>query len=195
MVPQHTVRVYGMMRPSKRVMNVLVCCHSADRRAPKAGGRGGGNPRRRPRRWEHPAYIPVDSTELRWLEVMAAGGKGVIGSWLSTCWPLSLQQSRTSATSRGGFSDSGRGPLDLDRRPRGGVSAPVLPARLTPGSLRRLALTPTRPLSAMRKQFGGHEGMKKTANRRLPSTRQRWRAAGAGSGRLRSIEVPLGPRY
>jgi len=105
---------------------------------------------------EHPEYYQyhIDTTAVA--EVWRRGS--VIGSWLLDLLALSLQQSPDLSELAGRVSDSGEGRWTSIAAIEEGVPAPVLTSALySRFSSRQLDLFADKALSAMRKQFGGHD--------------------------------------
>jgi len=105
---------------------------------------------------EHPEYYQytIDTTSVS--EVWRRGS--VIGSWLLDLLAISLRQAPDLADFSGRVSDSGEGRWTSIAAIEEGVPAPVLTGALySRFSSRQLDLFADKALSAMRKQFGGHE--------------------------------------
>jgi 6-phosphogluconate dehydrogenase len=105
---------------------------------------------------EHPEdyQYEIDTTEVT--EVWRRGS--VIGSWLLDLTAQALQQSPTLEEFSGRVSDSGEGRWTSTAAIEEGIPAPVLTAALySRFSSRGLDDFANRVLSAMRKEFGGHE--------------------------------------
>lgn len=103
-----------------------------------------------------PEYYRYDLDLPEVAEVWRRGS--VIGSWLVDLTAAALQQSPDLADFAGRVSDSGEGRWTAIAAIEEGVPAPVLTAALdTRFSSRRLDEFADRALSAMRKQFGGHD--------------------------------------
>jgi 6-phosphogluconate dehydrogenase len=138
---------YGMMAALAEGMNVL---HSADVGRRKQEGDAETAP------LEHPEYYQYDFDMNSVAEVWRRGS--VIGSWLLDLLALSLQQSPDLSDFEGRVSDSGEGRWTSIAAIEEGVPAPVLTSSLySRFSSRRLDLYADKALSAMRKQFGGHD--------------------------------------
>ena len=138
---------YGMMASLAEGLNVL---HNADigRRRQEADAETAP--------LEHPEYYQyhIDTTAVA--EVWRRGS--VIGSWLLDLLALSLQQSPDLSELAGRVSDSGEGRWTSIAAIEEGVPAPVLTSALySRFSSRQLDLFADKALSAMRKQFGGHD--------------------------------------
>jgi len=138
---------YGMMASLAEGLNVL---HNADigRRRQEADAETAP--------LEHPEYYQyhIDTTAVA--EVWRRGS--VIGSWLLDLLALSLQRSPDLSELAGRVSDSGEGRWTSIAAIEEGVPAPVLTSALySRFSSRQLALFADKALSAMRKQFGGHD--------------------------------------
>ncbi len=105
---------------------------------------------------EHPEYYryDVDTTEVA--EVWRRGS--VVGSWLLDLTAQALYESPDLDEFTGRVSDSGEGRWTSIAAIEEGVPAPVLTAALySRFSSRGLGLFADKALSAMRKQFGGHD--------------------------------------
>ena len=105
---------------------------------------------------EHPEYYryDVDTTEVA--EVWRRGS--VIGSWLLDLTAQALYESPDLDEFSGRVSDSGEGRWTSIAAIEEGVPAPVLTTALySRFSSRGLDLFANKVLSAMRKQFGGHD--------------------------------------
>ncbi len=138
---------YGMMASLAEGMNIL---HSADVGRSKQEGDAETAP------LEHPEYYQYDFDMSSVAEVWRRGS--VIGSWLLDLLALSLQQSPDLSDFEGRVSDSGEGRWTSIAAIEEGVPAPVLTSSLySRFSSRRLDLFADKALSAMRKQFGGHD--------------------------------------
>ncbi len=138
---------YGMMASLAEGLNVL---HNADigRRRQEADAETAP--------LEHPEYYQyhIDTTAVA--EVWRRGS--VIGSWLLDLLALSLQRSPDLSELAGRVSDSGEGRWTSIAAIEEGVPAPVLTSALySRFSSRQLDLFADKALSAMRKQFGGHD--------------------------------------
>ena len=138
---------YGMMAAFAEGLNVL---HNANVGTRKQEGDAETAP------LEHPEYYQYDFDESSVTEVWRRGS--VIGSWLLDLLALSLQQSPDLSDFEGRVSDSGEGRWTSIAAIEEGVPAPVLTSSLySRFSSRRLDLFADKALSAMRKQFGGHD--------------------------------------
>ena len=105
---------------------------------------------------EHPEHYryDVDTTEVA--EVWRRGS--VVGSWLLDLTAQALFESPSLDEFSGRVSDSGEGRWTSIAAIEEGVPAPVLTAALySRFSSRGLGSFADRSLSAMRKQFGGHD--------------------------------------
>ena len=105
---------------------------------------------------EHPEYYryEIDTTEVA--EVWRRGS--VVGSWLLDLTAHALHESPDLAEFSGRVSDSGEGRWTSIAAIEEGVPAPVLTAALySRFSSRGLGTFADKALSAMRKQFGGHD--------------------------------------
>jgi 6-phosphogluconate dehydrogenase len=138
---------YGMMAALAEGMNVL---HNADIGNRKQDGDAETTP------LEHPEYYQYDIDTTAVAEVWRRGS--VIGSWLLDLLAISLQQSPDLSNFEGRVSDSGEGRWTSIAAIEEGVPAPVLTSSLySRFSSRQLDLFADKALSAMRKQFGGHD--------------------------------------
>jgi 6-phosphogluconate dehydrogenase len=138
---------YGMMAALAEGLNVL---HNADIGTRKQEGDAETAP------LEHPEYYQYDIDTTSVAEVWRRGS--VIGSWLLDLLALSLQQSPDLSDFEGRVSDSGEGRWTSIAAIEEGVPAPVLTSSLySRFSSRQLDLFADKALSAMRKQFGGHD--------------------------------------
>jgi 6-phosphogluconate dehydrogenase len=138
---------YGMMAALAEGMNVL---HSANIGKSRQGGDAETAP------LEHPEYYQYDIDTTDVAEVWRRGS--VIGSWLLDLLALSLQESPDLSEFEGRVSDSGEGRWTSIAAIEEGVPAPVLTSSLySRFSSRQLDLFADKALSAMRKQFGGHD--------------------------------------
>jgi 6-phosphogluconate dehydrogenase len=138
---------YGMMAAFAEGLNVL---HNANVGTRKQEGDAETAP------LEHPEYYQYDFDESSVTEVWRRGS--VIGSWLLDLLALSLQQSPDLSDFEGRVSDSGEGRWTSIAAIEEGVPTPVLTSSLySRFSSRRLDLFADKALSAMRKQFGGHD--------------------------------------
>jgi len=138
---------YGMMAALAEGMNVL---HKADVGAEKQQSDAETAP------LEHPEYYQytIDTTAVA--EVWRRGS--VISSWLLDLLAISLYQSPDLEDFSGRVSDSGEGRWTSIAAIEEGVPTPVLTTALQSRfSSRQLDLFANKALSAMRKQFGGHE--------------------------------------
>ena len=105
---------------------------------------------------EHPEYYQYDIDTTDVAEVWRRGS--VIGSWLLDLLAISLQQSPDLSAFAGRVSDSGEGRWTSIAAIEEGVPTPVLTTSLySRFSSRQLDLFADKALSAMRKQFGGHD--------------------------------------
>ena len=105
---------------------------------------------------ENPEYYRYDIDVSRVAEVWRRGS--VIGSWLMDLTASALHESPDLALFSGRVSDSGEGRWTSAAAIDEGVPAPVLTAALySRFSSRGLDDFANKALSAMRKQFGGHE--------------------------------------
>ena len=105
---------------------------------------------------EHPELYRYDIDTREVAEVWRRGS--VVGSWLLDLTAQALQESPTLETFAGRVSDSGEGRWTSIAAIDEGVPAPVLTAALySRFSSRGADDFANRLLSAMRKQFGGHE--------------------------------------
>jgi 6-phosphogluconate dehydrogenase len=138
---------YGMMAALAEGINVL---HSANVGKRKQDGDAETAP------LEHPEYYQYDINTTDVAEVWRRGS--VIGSWLLDLLALSLQESPDLSDFEGRVSDSGEGRWTSIAAIEEGVPAPVLTSSLySRFSSRQLDLFADKALSAMRKQFGGHD--------------------------------------
>ncbi len=104
----------------------------------------------------HPEYYQYDIDIPEVAEVWRRGS--VIGSWLLDLTAAALQESGDLAEFSGRVSDSGEGRWTSIAAIEEGVPAPVLTAALNERfSSRNLDEFGDKVLSAMRKQFGGHD--------------------------------------
>jgi 6-phosphogluconate dehydrogenase len=109
---------------------------------------------------EHPEYYQYDLDIPEVAEVWRRGS--VIGSWLLDLTAAALQESPDLAGYEGRVSDSGEGRWTSIAAIEEGVPAPVLTEALySRFASRDLDDFADKVLSAMRKQFGGHEEKKK----------------------------------
>ena len=108
---------------------------------------------------EHPEFFKYDLDLREVAEVWRRGS--VIGSWLLDLTAASLQSSPDLAAFEGRVSDSGEGRWTSIAAIEEGVPAPVLSSALySRFASRGLDDFADKVLSAMRKQFGGHEEKK-----------------------------------
>jgi len=108
---------------------------------------------------EHPEFYMYDLDLKDVAEVWRRGS--VIGSWLLDLTAASLQSSPDLADFEGRVSDSGEGRWTSIAAIEEGVPAPVLSSALySRFASRGLDDFADKVLSAMRKQFGGHEEKK-----------------------------------
>jgi 6-phosphogluconate dehydrogenase len=138
---------YGMMAALAEGLNVL---HKADIGAQKQDSDAETAP------LEHPEYYQytIDTTSVA--EVWRRGS--VIGSWLLDLLAMALYQSPDLEDFTGRVSDSGEGRWTSIAAIEEGVPTPVLTTSLQSRfSSRQLDLFANKALSAMRKEFGGHE--------------------------------------
>jgi 6-phosphogluconate dehydrogenase len=139
---------YGMMASLAEGLNVL---HSAN-----VGSRKPEDADAETAPLEHPEYYQYDIDTTSVAELWRRGS--VIGSWLLDLLAISLQESPDLAAFAGRVSDSGEGRWTSIAAIEEGVPAPVLTTSLySRFSSRQLDLFADKALSAMRKQFGGHE--------------------------------------
>jgi len=138
---------YGMMASLAEGMNVL---HNANIGSRKQNDDAETAP------LEHPEYYQYDIDTTAVAEVWRRGS--VIGSWLLDLLAISLFQSPDLSDFAGRVSDSGEGRWTSIAAIEEGVPAPVLTSALySRFSSRQLDLFADKALSAMRKQFGGHD--------------------------------------
>jgi len=105
---------------------------------------------------EHPEYYQYDIDTTSVAELWRRGS--VIGSWLLDLLAISLHESPDLSDFAGRVSDSGEGRWTSIAAIEEGVPAPVLSNALySRFSSRQLDLFADKALSAMRKQFGGHD--------------------------------------
>jgi 6-phosphogluconate dehydrogenase len=143
---------YGMMAALAEGLNIL---RNADIGARIEKGQGDAEtaPLADPEFYKYDFDIPGVA------EVWRRGS--VIGSWLLDLTAISLQQSPDLADFTGHVSDSGEGRWTSIAAIDEGVPAPVLTSALySRFASRRLDEFADKALSAMRKQFGGHEEKK-----------------------------------
>jgi 6-phosphogluconate dehydrogenase len=139
---------YGMMAALAEGLNVL---HNAD-----IGKRKQEDSDAETAPLEHPEYYQYDIDTTAVAEVWRRGS--VIGSWLLDLLAISLYQSPDLANFSGRVSDSGEGRWTSIAAIDEGVPAPALTGALySRFSSRQLDLFADKALSAMRKQFGGHD--------------------------------------
>jgi 6-phosphogluconate dehydrogenase len=139
---------YGMMASLAEGLNVL---HNAD-----IGARKADESDAETAPLEHPEYYQYDIDTTAVAEVWRRGS--VIGSWLLDLLAIALQQSPDLASFAGRVSDSGEGRWTSIAAIEEGVPAPVLTNALySRFSSRQLDLFADKALSAMRKEFGGHD--------------------------------------
>jgi 6-phosphogluconate dehydrogenase len=138
---------YGMMASLAEGLNVL---HNADIGTRKQEGDAETAP------LENPQYYQYDIDTTAVAEVWRRGS--VIGSWLLDLLAISLLQSPDLSDFAGRVSDSGEGRWTSIAAIEEGVPIPVLTSSLySRFSSRQLDLFADKALSAMRKQFGGHD--------------------------------------
>jgi 6-phosphogluconate dehydrogenase len=138
---------YGMMAALGEGLNVL---HNADIGTRKQESDAETAP------LEHPEYYKYDIDTTSVAEVWRRGS--VIESWLLDLLAISLYQSPDLANFSGRVSDSGEGRWTSIAAIEEGVPAPVLTGSLySRFSSRDLDLFANKALSAMRKEFGGHD--------------------------------------
>ena len=138
---------YGMMAALAEGLNVL---HNADIGTRKQDSDAETAP------LEHPEYYKYDIDTTSVSEVWRRGS--VIGSWLLDLLAISLYESPDLENFSGRVSDSGEGRWTSIAAIEEGVPTPVLTNALySRFSSRRLDDFADRALSAMRKQFGGHD--------------------------------------
>ena len=138
---------YGMMASLAEGLNVL---HHADIGARKQEDDAETAPLENPQYYEY----DIDTTDVA--ELWRRGS--VIGSWLLDLLAISLQESPDLSAFAGRVSDSGEGRWTSIAAIEEGVPAPVLTSALySRFSSRQLDLFADQALSAMRKQFGGHD--------------------------------------
>jgi 6-phosphogluconate dehydrogenase len=139
---------YGMMASLAEGLNVL---HSAD-----IGARKPEESDAETAPLEHPEYYQYDIDTTSVAELWRRGS--VIESWLLDLLATSLLESPDLSAFAGRVSDSGEGRWTSIAAIEEGVPAPVLTSSLySRFSSRKLDLFADKALSAMRKQFGGHE--------------------------------------
>ncbi|MDO5754575.1 phosphogluconate dehydrogenase (NAD(+)-dependent, decarboxylating) [Arthrobacter sp.] len=138
---------YGMMGAIAEGMNIL---HKANIGAESQHGDAETAP------LEDPEYYRYDLDLPEIAEVWRRGS--VIGSWLVDLNAAALRKSADLANYAGRVSDSGEGRWTAIAAIEEGVPAPILNAALDSRfSSRQLDEFADRALSAMRKQFGGHD--------------------------------------
>ena len=138
---------YGMMASLAEGLNIL---HNANI------GRNKGTDDAETAPLEHPEFYQYDLDTTDVAEVWRRGS--VIGSWLLDLLAIALQQSPDLASFAGRVSDSGEGRWTSIAAIEEGVPAPVLTNSVySRFSSRDLDLFADKALSAMRKEFGGHE--------------------------------------
>jgi len=138
---------YGMMAALAEGLNVL---HNADIGTRKQESDAETAP------LEHPEYYQYDIDTTSVSEVWRRGS--VIGSWLLDLLAISLYESPDLENFSGRVSDSGEGRWTSIAAIEEGVPTPVLTNALySRFSSRQLDLFADKALSAMRKQFGGHD--------------------------------------
>jgi 6-phosphogluconate dehydrogenase len=138
---------YGMMAALAEGLNVL---HNADIGTRMQESDAETAP------LEHPEYYKYDIDTSSVSEVWRRGS--VIGSWLLDLLAISLYESPDLENFSGRVSDSGEGRWTSIAAIEEGVPTPVLTNALySRFSSRQLDLFADKALSAMRKQFGGHD--------------------------------------
>ena len=138
---------YGMMAALGEGLNVL---HNADIGTRQQESDAETAP------LEHPEYYKYDIDTTSVAEVWRRGS--VIESWLLDLLAISLHESPDLANFSGRVSDSGEGRWTSIAAIEEGVPAPVLTGSLySRFSSRDLDLFANKALSAMRKEFGGHD--------------------------------------
>jgi 6-phosphogluconate dehydrogenase len=138
---------YGMMASLAEGLNVL---HNADIGTRKQEGDAETAP------LEHPEFYQYDIDTTSVSEVWRRGS--VIGSWLLDLLAISLYESPDLENFSGRVSDSGEGRWTSIAAIDEGVPTPILTGALySRFSSRQLDLFADKALSAMRKQFGGHD--------------------------------------
>ncbi len=141
---------YGVMAAYAEGLNIL---HNADAGLHKREADAETAPLTDPRFYEY----EIDVAEVA--EVWRRGS--VIGSWLLDLTAAALKQSPTLADFEGRVSDSGEGRWTSIAAIEEGVPAPVLSSALySRFASRDLDDFADKALSAMRKQFGGHDEKK-----------------------------------
>jgi 6-phosphogluconate dehydrogenase len=138
---------YGMMASLAEGLNIL---HSANIGTKQETSDAETAP------LEHPEFYQYDIDTTDVAEVWRRGS--VIGSWLLDLLAIALQESPDLASFAGRVSDSGEGRWTSIAAIEEGVPAPVLTSSVySRFSSRQLDLFADKALSAMRKEFGGHE--------------------------------------
>jgi 6-phosphogluconate dehydrogenase len=138
---------YGMMASLAEGLNVL---HSANIGSKQEQADAETAP------LEHPEFYQYDIDTTSVAELWRRGS--VIESWLLDLLAISLQESPDLAAFAGRVSDSGEGRWTSVAAIEEGVPTPVLTNALySRFSSRQLDLFADKALSAMRKQFGGHD--------------------------------------
>jgi 6-phosphogluconate dehydrogenase len=141
---------YGVMAAYSEGLNIL---HRADAGSHKVEADAETAP------LEHPEYYRYEIDVAEVSELWRRGS--VIGSWLLDLTAAALQESPDLADFEGRVSDSGEGRWTSIAAIEEGVPAPVLSAALySRFASRDLDDFADKVLSAMRKQFGGHEEKK-----------------------------------
>ena len=119
-------------------------------------------PTPRPRRSRDPELYQYDLDVAKVAEVWRRGS--VVASWLLDLTAAALQESPDLAEFSGRVSDSGEGRWTVTAAIDEGVPAPVIATALFDRFISQGAADFTNKLlSAMRKQFGGHDEKKPTA--------------------------------
>jgi 6-phosphogluconate dehydrogenase len=138
---------YGMMASLAEGLNVLHSANIGARKPEEADAETAP--------LEHPEYYQYDIDTTSVSELWRRGS--VIESWLLDLLAISLLESPDLAAFAGRVSDSGEGRWTSIAAIEEGVPAPVLSSSLySRFSSRKLDLFADKALSAMRKQFGGH---------------------------------------
>ncbi len=138
---------YGMMAAIAEGLNIL---HMADTESGSQAGDAETAPLGDPEYYRYDLDLPEVA------EVWRRGS--VIGSWLVDLSAAALRQSPDLAGFAGRVSDSGEGRWTAIAAIEEGVPAPVLTAALDSRfASRHLDEFADKALSAMRKQFGGHD--------------------------------------
>jgi 6-phosphogluconate dehydrogenase len=141
---------YGVMAAYAEGLNIL---HNADAGSREVEADAETAP------LEHPDYYRYDIDVAEVAELWRRGS--VIGSWLLDLTAAALHQSPDLSQFEGRVSDSGEGRWTSIAAIEEGVPAPVLTAALySRFASRDLDDFADKALSAMRKQFGGHEEKK-----------------------------------